>query len=374
MGRYDRYFLSQLLVLFSFFSLVLVSVYWVNRAVGLFDRLVADGQNMSVFLEFTALSLPYIILLVLPVAGFVAALYATNRMIAESEMVVLQTAGLSALRLLRPVAVFGLIIAAVLTILAHVLVPASRTQLVDRGAEISQDLTSQLLREGQFLHPTEGLTVYIRDITELGEFRDLFLQDRSNPMVETTYTAQRALLVRTDDGPRLVMFDGLAQSLRLDGRRLSIIEFDDFAYDLGRLVDMTDTRRYGVRELSTGVLLAAEPDVIEAHRSTRAAFLYEAHNRFARAIFAGLVPMIGAVCLMLGAFSRFGSWPQILLAVSLILPLHMMENVAENLAVQNADLVFMAYVQSVLAAIVVVVVTWFAMRPNLRPKIKKAVA
>jgi lipopolysaccharide export system permease protein len=374
LGRYDRYFLSQLLVLFSFFSLVLVSVYWVNRAVGLFDRLVADGQNMSVFLEFTALSLPYIILLVLPVAGFVAALYATNRMIAESEMVVLQTAGLSALRLLRPVAVFGLIIAAVLTILAHVLVPASRTQLVDRGAEISQDLTSQLLREGQFLHPTEGLTVYIRDITELGEFRDLFLQDRSNPMVETTYTAQRALLVRTDDGPRLVMFDGLAQSLRLDGRRLSIIEFDDFAYDLGRLVDMTDTRRYGVRELSTGVLLAAEPDVIEAHRSTRAAFLYEAHNRFARAIFAGLVPMIGAVCLMLGAFSRFGSWPQILLAVSLILPLHMMENVAENLAVQNADLVFMAYVQSVLAAIVVVVVTWFAMRPNLRPKIKKAVA
>jgi lipopolysaccharide export system permease protein len=268
LGRYDRYFLSQLLVLFSFFSLVLVSVYWVNRAVGLFDRLVADGQNMSVFLEFTALSLPYIILLVLPVAGFVAALYATNRMIAESEMVVLQTAGLSALRLLRPVAVFGLIIAAVLTILAHVLVPASRTQLVDRGAEISQDLTSQLLREGQFLHPTEGLTVYIRDITELGEFRDLFLQDRSNPMVETTYTAQRALLVRTDDGPRLVMFDGLAQSLRLDGRRLSIIEFDDFAYDLGRLVDMTDTRRYGVRELSTGVLLAAEPDVIEAHRST----------------------------------------------------------------------------------------------------------
>jgi lipopolysaccharide export system permease protein len=374
LGRYDRYFLSQLLVLFSFFSLVLVSVYWVNRAVGLFDRLVADGQNMSVFLEFTALSLPYIILLVLPVAGFVAALYATNRMIAESEMVVLQTAGLSALRLLRPVAVFGLIIAAVLTILAHVLVPASRTQLVDRGAEISQDLTSQLLREGQFLHPTEGLTVYIRDITELGEFRDLFLQDRSNPMVETTYTAQRALLVRTDDGPRLVMFDGLAQSLRLDGRRLSIIEFDDFAYDLGRLVDLTDTRRYGVRELSTGVLLAAEPDVIEAHRSTRAAFLYEAHNRFARAIFAGLVPMIGAVCLMLGAFSRFGSWPQILLAVSLILPLHMMENVAENLAVQNADLVFMAYVQSVLAAIVLVVVTWFAMRPNLRPKIKRAVA
>ena len=33
MGRYDRYILSQLVVMFGFFSLVLISVYWVNEAV-----------------------------------------------------------------------------------------------------------------------------------------------------------------------------------------------------------------------------------------------------------------------------------------------------------------------------------------------------
>ncbi|MCP4819364.1 MAG: LPS export ABC transporter permease LptF, partial [Shimia sp.] len=37
MSRFDRYILSQLLTLFGFFALVLVSVYWVNRAVVLFD-------------------------------------------------------------------------------------------------------------------------------------------------------------------------------------------------------------------------------------------------------------------------------------------------------------------------------------------------
>ena len=30
LGRYDRYILSQLVVLFGFFSLVLISVYWIN--------------------------------------------------------------------------------------------------------------------------------------------------------------------------------------------------------------------------------------------------------------------------------------------------------------------------------------------------------
>ena len=44
-SRLDRYLLSQLLGLFGFFSLVLVAVYWINRAVGLFDQLIGDGQS-----------------------------------------------------------------------------------------------------------------------------------------------------------------------------------------------------------------------------------------------------------------------------------------------------------------------------------------
>ena len=45
MSRFDRYLLSQLLALFGFFALVLVAVFWVNRAVGLFDQLIGDGVN-----------------------------------------------------------------------------------------------------------------------------------------------------------------------------------------------------------------------------------------------------------------------------------------------------------------------------------------
>ena len=53
MSRFDRYLLSQLVALFGFFALILVSVYWVNRAVGLFDRLAdildPGGVNFVVF-------------------------------------------------------------------------------------------------------------------------------------------------------------------------------------------------------------------------------------------------------------------------------------------------------------------------------------
>ncbi|MBF9059130.1 LPS export ABC transporter permease LptF [Rhodobacterales bacterium HKCCSP123] len=362
MGRYDRYILSQLIVLFGFFSLVLISVYWINEAVDLFDSLIADGQTLSVFLEFTALTLPQIMLMVLPVAAFVATLYIFNRMIGESELVVLQTAGLSALRLLRPVLVFGLIVGALVGILGNVLAPVARSQFIDRSQEVQEDLTGRFLREGQFIHPTDGLTVYIREITDLGEFRDLFLQDRSDPRIETTYTATRALLVRSETGPRLVMFDGLAQTLDPETQRLATVRFDDFTYDIGALIEEGGFRSYDLRELPTPVLLTATPQVAEQLDMDLAEMRFGGHDRIARALFVIFPPIIAAACLMLGGFSRFGVWPQILLAVGLVIPLQMIWNVAETTAVRNVELQYLAYAQPGTAALLAVVLTLMAMR------------
>ncbi len=366
MGRYDRYILSQLLVLFSFFSIVLVSVYWVNRAVGLFDTLISDGQNLRVFLEFSALSLPQIILLVLPVSAFVAAIYVTNRMIGDSELVVMQTAGCSALRLLRPVWVFGIIAGLLIAILAHLLVPAARAQLMERSYEVSRDMTGRFLREGQFIHPTDGITVYIRAITELGEFRDVFLQDRSAPDVETTYTARRALLVSTEDGPRLVMFDGIAQNVDRASQRLSTVEFEDFTYDIAGLIEAPTGRILSIREMSTPALLLAPRAVAEAQGSTLAAFRFAGHDRIARSLFVIFVPVIAAATLMLGAFSRFGIWPQILLAVALIVPLQMTWNAAEAIGSRQEGMAHLAYLQPALAAAVAALMVTLSMRGSRR--------
>ncbi|MDO5606610.1 MAG: LptF/LptG family permease, partial [Paracoccus sp. (in: a-proteobacteria)] len=110
MNRIDRYILKLMLILFGFFALVLVAVYWVNRAVSLFERLIADGQTALVVLEFTLLTLPLVISVVLPVAAFAATTYGTNRLSGESELVAMQAAGLSPWRLARPVLVFGLLV------------------------------------------------------------------------------------------------------------------------------------------------------------------------------------------------------------------------------------------------------------------------
>ena len=367
MGRYDRYILSQLLVLFAFFSLVLISVYWINQAVDLFDSLLADGQNVRVFVEFTALALPRIMLLVLPVSAFVAVLYIFNRMISESELVVLQTAGLGPMRLLRPVILFGLMLASLIAVSAHVLTPAARTQFNERSEQVSQDLAGRFLRAGEFIHPTSGLTVFIREITEIGEFRDVFLQDATDPSSETTYTAQRALLVEGRDGPRLVMFDGLAQTRDAPSERLSVVRFDDFTYPLAGLVDIGGDRQRDIRELNTGVLLSADDAQATRLGSTVTAMRFVAHDRIVKSLFALFIPVIGAAALMTGTFSRFGVWPQILTAVALMIPLQMSWNVSSAVAQRDLSSLWLAYVQPVLAALVAVALVALAARRRLRP-------
>ena len=251
MTRFDRYMLSQLMVLFGFFSLILVMVYWVNRAILLFDQLIADGQSATVFLELTALVLPNVIRLVLPLSAFASVVYVTNRLSSESELVVMQATGYSGARLARPVFLFGTFVALLMSILTHYLVPLSITHLSVRNAQIAENITARLLTEGTFLHPAPGITFYIREITPQGELQGVFLSDARDETEQVTYTAKSALLIRGEEGPKLVMFDGLAQTLQSDGQRLFTTSFADFAYDVGSLIAPTPSKGPRVEELGT---------------------------------------------------------------------------------------------------------------------------
>ncbi|MCL4675021.1 MAG: LptF/LptG family permease, partial [Pararhodobacter sp.] len=217
--------MAQLLRVFGFFSLVLVSVYWVNRAVRLFDQLISDGQPMIVFLEFTALSLPMLIRTVLPIAAFVAATFVTLNLLRNSEIAVLQAAGVSPFRLARPVVIFGLIVTAFLIVLMNFLVPEARSQLSRRQAEVAQNITSSLLQDGVFQHPTDGITFFITEITPEGVMRGIYLSDSRSQLQRIDYTARTALIVPEASGPKLVMIDGQAQIHDQRSGRLSVTGF-----------------------------------------------------------------------------------------------------------------------------------------------------
>lgn len=370
MSRFDRYLLSQLLALFGFFALVLVTVYWINRAVGLFDRLLGDGQSALVFLEFSLLILPNAIRLVLPVAAFAASVYVTNRLMQESELVVMQATGFSSFRLARPILYFGLIVTVVHLVLMNLLVPWSNAMLNTRQQALSQDMTARYMNEGQFMQPAAGVTLFIRNITDQGELEDVFIADDRSDKVRTVYNASRALIVRSETGPKLLMLDGTSQRLERDAsRRLAITRFADATYDLGTIIQTEQNRAPQPRDLTSFALFSPDGGLDWANPETQDAVTREIQARLSQPFLSLASAMLGFSALLIGAFSRFGLSRQILGAVIGLILVQLLGTTTTSLTMQNVAMWPTLYIGPIAGCLMSVGLLWLSQRPRRSRKL-----
>ena len=365
MARFDRYMLSQLMVSFGLFALVLVLVYWINRAVRLFDQIIASGESATVFLELSVLTLPNVIKLVTPVAAFAATVYVTNRLSNESELVIVQQAGFSPWRIARPVLVFGLLAALFAGILAHVLVPASLARLAERQDDLAENVTARLLVEGRFLHPADGVTFYIARITPEGELDDVFLADARRTGTRMTYTADRGLLVRGEASPKLIMIDGMMQRFDEATGRLAVTRYDHLTLDITEILGAPARSRTDVTEKFTGALLAPTPELLDQTRASLGEALYEAHQRIVHTLLAVTAPLLGFATLLVGGFSRFGIWQRVVGAVALLVAIQSAGLATAALPITRPEIWPLYYLPTVLALGVTVVLLWLSARPGV---------
>lgn len=364
MARFDRYMLSQLMVSFGLFALVLVLVYWINRAVRLFDQIIASGESATVFLELSILTLPSVIKLVTPIAAFAATVHVTNRLSNESELVIVQQAGFSPWRIARPVLVFGLLVALFAGILAHLLVPASISRLAERQDDLAENVTARLLVEGRFLHPTEGVAFYIARITPEGELDDVFLSDAREEGRRTTYTADRGLLVRSQPSPKLIMLDGMMQQLDEETGRLGVTRYEQLTLDMAEILGAPPRSRTDVTEKYTGELLAPSPALLEGTRATLGEALYEAHQRIVQTLLAVTAPLLGFATLLVGGFSRFGLWQRVVAAVALLVVIQSAGLATSTLPIAQPGIWPLYYLPTVLALAATTLLLWLAARPR----------
>lgn len=362
--------LSQFLILFSFFALILVAIFWINRAVVLFDRLIGDGQTALVFLEFTVLGLPKLITTVFPIAAFAGSVYVVNRMTSESELTVLKATGTGPWRLARPVLVYGLCVAVMMSILTHFLVPMAKAQLNLREAEISQNVSARLLTEGEFLHPTSKVTFYTRLIGSDGVLRDVFLSDRRNPAEGIIYTASEAYLLRNGDGTTLIMVDGLAQRLSVEGKQLSTAKFRDFSFDISTLVNNLTEEYLAVDSMVTPDILTDWTELAAQAQTSRGTIAEEVHARFAAPLFCVVAAMIGYATLILGGFSRFGVWREIVLAFGLLIALDGFRGALVDVVRNDANLWSLMYLPCAIGGLLVMAMIWQTANPGWLRRIR----
>jgi len=310
MSGITRYLLRQLVATMLFATAALTDVVWLSQSLRYIDLIVNRGLSALTFLHLTVLLLPTFMTVVLPISLFCGIVYTYNRLNAESELTILRATGISQFGLARP----ALILAAVMTVIGYAitlyLMPLGFSSFKDRQFVIRSDFSQILLREGTFTSLSSGLTVYVRARDPSGEVYGILVHDGRNPDAPVTMMAERGALVRSPTGPRLVLFNGNRQEMERAARKMKLLYFDRYDFDLSNLVSQGGPRWREPRERFLGDLFGPPKDKNdEAYRSK---LLAEGHQRLVMPLYNIAFAMIALAAMLAGEFSRRGRWRRML--------------------------------------------------------------
>jgi len=194
MARLDRYILRQCLGVMIFVTAALSAAIWLAQSLRLIDLIVNRGLSADVFLYLAVLILPRFLDIVLPIGAFIAVLFTFNRLITESELVVMRSAGLSHVALAKPVLMLAGVAFLILMSLSVYFLPASNRAFKDLQFEIRNRFVSSLVQEGTFTTISDKITIYVRSRDDRGEVTGLLINDSRNPQRQVTIVAERGAI------------------------------------------------------------------------------------------------------------------------------------------------------------------------------------
>ena len=349
--KLDLYIFRQLSIIFLFFLFVFTLIFWINRAINLFDQLISDGHSSSIILQFVLLNLPSTTTLVFPLACFAAVIFVTNRLKNDSELTVLESAGLSPWRMNKPYFIFGLISMIILAFFTTFIVPNTAKIIDEIQIEFDSSVSARLLKDGKFIHPFKGVTFYIKEIKSDGTLVNVFLHDKRNKNEFITYTATRAFLAKDDNKTVLYMENGLIQTIGTLNKELSTTEFKSIAIDLSDAINQRENNTTHLSQVSTWLLIKDRQQVAIETKASKELIGLELHNRLHRPIFCFVAAILGFSTLLMGNYSKFGFGRQITLAVSIIVVIKITESYTTKLSLQNSLLWPLIYFPSLIGII-----------------------
>lgn len=305
MSSLDRYILRQCLTPFLVAAVVVTAIIWTTQSLQRADILVEHGQGLLVFARLSVLIIPSLLAIIIPFALFAGALYAMQRLHADSEIAVMFAAGVSRLRIGAPVLLIATAAAAATLWVNIDLMPASYRLLKREIADIRADLASAVLRSGEFITLAEGFTIYVEEAKPGGQLKGLLVSDYRNGDYPETYMAQRGLLQDTPGGPILQLANGNIQRVARYTGQVDIIRFDDTVINVGAFSKSGGDLQLELTERYLGELF--NPDKNRAwDRANSALLIAEGHNRLASPLYVFAFAMIALFALIGGSYNRRG--------------------------------------------------------------------
>ncbi len=340
--RLARYIFDEAFRPFVFFTAALTAIVWLSQSLRYVNVIVDQGQSAGIFLYLIVLMLPSLMIFVLPAALLFATFYALFRLQTDSELVVVAAAGRSRFTVAMPLMALALVVALLHLAVNLYLMPLGQRTLKDRMFEIRGDLITNILREGQFTTPSDGLTVYVRERTGPGSARGILVHDNRDPAAATTYMAEAGEITDSDAGPRFLLVNGNVQRIEGPGR-IATLQFDRYVIDLAPFQKGERADQRGTQERYLPELLNP-PDAANLSEQKIRSYFADAHERLSSPLYSFIFVLIPAAAILAAGSARRSIAWRIGLAALIALTIRMAGLGVRGVVGNNNDLWPLLYI------------------------------
>ena len=290
----ERYIFRKVAAATTLTFVALGAMVWLSQALRQFDLVTANGQAISTFLQVSALLIPVLLTVVLPVALLIAVIYTFNSLNGESELVVINASGAPQGATLKPVLLVALICTLIVGSMTLYFAPLSFRTWQVVITNVRGNIVTQFMREGTFMALTPNLTFHMRSRNSDGSMRGIFVSDDRDPDKTSTYLAERGAILDNPLGLFLIMTDGTIQQRNKLDDTISMIEFSSYAFDLSTFTSGSTEPVLKPNERPTEYLFNPDPDD-PYYRQFPTRFRAELNDRFTAPLYCflfAIVPML----------------------------------------------------------------------------------
>ncbi|MDI9408705.1 MAG: LptF/LptG family permease [Candidatus Pacebacteria bacterium] len=346
MPRLMRYIALRVTVISLSLLCILFAVVWLSQSLRFIDWMVNRGLPFSIFLYLSVLITPNFLTVILPIALFIAVIFAYQRLLGDSELVVAMAAGYSPIQLARP----ALIVGALFTVLGYFLtlwgLPVAYHAYKNTEFTMRNSYSGVLLQEGVFTALEAGKTIYIRERGANGVLYDILLSDDSTPNHSVIITAHSGSFLNTPTGPKIHLIKGNRQEWNYSNGKVGFLYFDDYTLDIQKLE--------AIQQLRTRV--ATErfvPDLFKPNdtkdESLRSIFRVEAHRRLASPLLILALVSVALVVILTNSNARVGQGRRIMVAVLAATVIEVLQNIWTQNAVKFSAIISLMYLTPILS-------------------------
>jgi lipopolysaccharide export system permease protein len=209
----------------------------------------------------------------------IAISHTLNKLATDSEIIVMNAAGLSPFRLFRPFLYATCVVALMVAFIAAYLAPDGMRRIKQWDAEITADVLTNILQPGRFAQLDTNLTIRIRERLPGGVLGGIFVDDRRDPNERVTIIADHGTVMKNGSGSYLILYDGNLERFEAGKRDPALVAFGRYAFDMSKFSNQGRDVALGIRERYLWELLWPEPDD-PIYQQLSGQFRAELHDRF----------------------------------------------------------------------------------------------